>query len=345
VIPDVNRHPLFEDWKWGGAIVGLPLYIGERVIGVMNIAFEEPRAFDENLLRLLELLAAQAAIAIHNARLYRQVQQHASELELRVEERTAELTAAYERLRELDQLKSRFINDISHELRTPATNIRLYLELLERGNPEKRAQYSDVIKDQTDQMVRLVEDILHFSRLELDKTRIAFSSVDLNAAAGQAVDAHHMRAEAANLQLVFEPDATLPTISGEHSQLVQMINILLDNAINFTSAGFVRVATCLARDPRQVCLQVIDTGSGIEPDDLPHIFDRFYRGRGVGSSNIPGTGLGLSLAQEIVSLHGGRIEVESQVGTGSTFRVFFPLEEGKNEQPTGDPARRRVSDA
>ena len=89
-----------------------------------------------------------------------------------------------------------------------------------------------------------------------------------------------------------------------------------------------RTVSILKKEPRLACLQVIDTGTGVHPEDLPHIFERFYRGRGVGSSNIPGTGLGLSLAQEIANLHGGRIEVESQVGTGSTFTVFFPLEDG-----------------
>jgi signal transduction histidine kinase len=177
-------------------------------------------------------------------------------------------------------------------------------------------------------MVRLVEDILNFSRLELDKTRIEFSDVDLNSVVEQAVTAQQARAKAANLPLIFESDATLPPVLGEPSQLGQMVRILLDNALNYTSDGAVRVVTSLKKEPRLACLQVIDTGTGVHPEDLPHIFERFYRGRGVGSSNIPGTGLGLSLAQEIANLHGGRIEVESQVGTGSTFTVFFPLEDG-----------------
>ena len=106
-------------------------------------------------------------------------------MEQRVFERTRELTEAYEQLQELDSLKSKFISDISHELRTPATNVRLYLELLERGNPEKETQYLQVVKDQTDQMVRLIEDILHFSRLNLDKSDINFGPVDLNVLAEQ----------------------------------------------------------------------------------------------------------------------------------------------------------------
>lgn len=327
VISDVNRHPLFKDWKWGGAIVGLPLRVGERVIGVMNVAFREPRVFDESELRLLELLAAQAAIAIQNAQLYQQVQQHATELEARVLERTQELTDANERLKELDRLKSKFISDISHELRTPATNVRLYLELLERGKPDKRASYLKVIKEQTDQLVRLVEEILDFSHLELDSTAIDFGPVDLNLLAEQAINAHQSRADAANLQLTFEPDMSLPPVAGAAKHITQLIHILLENAINYTPAGLVRVATHRASQPGLACLEVSDTGSGISPEDLPHIFDRFYRGQGVGSSNIPGTGLGLALAREIALLHGGRIEVDSELGSGTTFTVLLPLEE------------------
>lgn len=329
VISNVNEHPLFQEWPWGGGIVGIPLSFGDRVIGVMNVAFFTPHTFDENELRLLELVAAQAAIAIHNAHLFEQVQRHAAELEQRVAARTRELTEANTRLQELDRLKSKFIGDISHELRTPATNVRLYLQLLERGKPEKRDQYLSVIQEQTERMVGLVEDILNFSLLELNRSKFQFSAVDLNLIAEEVVAVHLLRAEAAGLTLVFEPDLSLPPVRAQPEQLTQVINNLVDNAINYSSAGRVRVVTRHIQELAQACLEVSDTGRGIDPKDLPHLFERFYRGHGVGSSSIAGAGLGLALTKEIVNLHGGRIEVDSQVGQGSTFKVFLPLEQSE----------------
>jgi len=112
-------------------------------------------------------------------------------------------------------------------------------------------------------------------------------------------------------------------VLGEHNQLAQVITNLLANAIHYTPAGRVRVTT--SQTDGYVCLTVQDTGIGIEPEDLPHIFNRFYRGRRAGQSNIPGSGLGLGIVKEIVDLHQGRIEVDSQVGGGSTFRVWLPI--------------------
>jgi GAF domain-containing protein len=178
IVPDVNQHPLFEDWQWGGAIIGLPLCVGDQVIGVMNVAFGEPHPFEPHELWLLEALAAQAALAIHNAQLFERVRHRAAEMESQVEEQTRQLTEVNARFRELDHLKSKFISDISRELRAPATNVRLYLDLLERGGAEKRTQYLQVIKAQTDQMIRLVEEILDFADLELDAADCQTSLID-----------------------------------------------------------------------------------------------------------------------------------------------------------------------
>jgi GAF domain-containing protein len=178
IVPDVNRHPLFKDWQWGGSIIGLPLCVGDEVIGVMNVAFGEPHVFEPHELWLLEALAAQAAIAIHNAQLFDRVRHRAAEMESQVEERTRELTEANARFNELDHLKSKFISDVSRGLRAPATNVRFYLDLLEQGGAEKRIQYLQVIKAQTDQMIRLVEEILDFADLELEATDYQTSLID-----------------------------------------------------------------------------------------------------------------------------------------------------------------------
>jgi len=229
------------------------------------------------------------------------------------------------RQKELDRLKDMFVSNVSHELRTPTTNIRLYLELLEDATPEKTPKYMSVIKEQSQLLTKLVEDILDLSRLAMAKARkIELEKMDLNLLAEQVVTAHLPLADATGLDLIFEPYPDLPTIQGDQNQMSQVITNLVSNAVRYTQKGNVRVRTY--ESDSRVCLAVHDTGIGIESEDLPHIFERFYRGQGVRQSKIHGTGLGLAIVKEIVELHDGSIEVNSEFGKGSTFVIMFPIE-------------------
>jgi signal transduction histidine kinase len=242
-----------------------------------------------------------------------------------VQERTRELTEANEQLQELDRLKSRFISDVSHELRTPVTTLGLYVSLLQKGRPEKREHYLTVLQEQVDRLGQIIESVLTLSRIELGRERVEFAPIDLNDLVQQMVIAYRPRAQASNLTLHFEPAQDLAPIPGAQGQLVELVTHLLINAIQYTPEGHICVRTALTADGRYVCLEVQDTGIGIEPEDLPHIFERFYRGQRVSQLNIPGPGLGLTIAKEIVSLHSGRLEVQSEVGAGSTFQLYFPV--------------------
>jgi PAS domain S-box-containing protein len=246
------------------------------------------------------------------------------DLELRVVERTRELAAANARLTELDQLKSKFVSDVSHELRTPIANLKLYIDLLDRGKPEKQAQYIEVLHQQVRRVADLVDDILDLSRLEQRKEQgVIYRAVALNDVVEQVVLAHQPRAEADGLSLTFEPAAQLPPVRADANQLAQVVTNLIANALSYTSTGFVRVSTFA--ENAAICLCVADSGSGIAPEDLPHVFERFYRGQHVLKNDVPGTGLGLAIVKEIIDLHEGRIEVDSQPGYGTTFRVWLPL--------------------
>jgi len=244
-----------------------------------------------------------------------------AELEQRVADRTRELAQANEQLHELDRLKSKFVSDVSHELRTPVTNLKLYLDLLERGNPDKHAHYRHTLKEQADRLSQLINNILDLSRLELGAAKVQFIPVDLNGLVEQIVVAHRPLAESAGLHLIFRPDPALECVRGERNQLAQVVTNLIANSINYTQTGQVQVSTSRTAD--RACMQVEDTGIGIDPEDVPHLFDRFYRGKQVAGFDIPGTGLGLAIVKEIVELHGGKIEVESRVSIGSTFRVWL----------------------
>ncbi len=227
--------------------------------------------------------------------------------------------------KELDRLKDLFVSDVSHELRTPTTNISLYLELMETATPHKQVEYLGVLKEQTRLLMKLVEDILDLSRLAIGKTRkIEFTDVDLNNLVEQVVTAHRPLAEASGLELVFEPVMDLPPVWGEPNQLARVINNLISNAIHYTTHGGVYVQTY--EEQGDVCLNIKDTGIGIGPDDQAHIFERFYRGQQVRQSKMHGTGLGLAIVKEIIDLHESEIYVQSEVGTGSTFTIRFPLQ-------------------
>jgi signal transduction histidine kinase len=150
----------------------------------------------------------------------------------------------------------------------------------------------------------------------------------VNAIVEQVVTAHRPRAEAAQLDLRLDFDPDLPWVQAAPDQLSRVVTNLVANAINYTQAGEVRVSTY--RKEGRVCLDVRDTGIGIGPKDMPHLFERFYRGRQSSPLDIPGTGLGLAIVKEIVELHGGSVEVESRLGEGSTFRVWLPVSTGEH---------------
>lgn len=306
------------------SVLVIPLVAQNDLVGALTISSATPGAELYNHLDVAAEIAGQLAIALQQARLLEQTQRYAEEMEQRVAERTRELTEANARLQELDQLKSRFVSDVSHELRTPVTNLSMYVHLLDRGNPEKRETYIEVLKTQAARLKTLVEEILDLSRLELAHSQVVFSPVDLGQIVQQVVTAHRPRAEDAGLDLTVDVADDLPPVNGEMNQLWRVITNLVANALNYTITGYVAVTVAGDDDRQTVILRVADSGIGIEPDDFPHLFDRFYRGSQVRQLDIPGTGLGLGIAREIVQLHGGTITVESTVGEGSTFEVSLP---------------------
>jgi len=224
-----------------------------------------------------------------------------------------------------------FASDVSHQLRNPITNLSLNLELLEYVNSEKQPHYLDVIRQEIDQLGHMVDDILALSRLDRKSTEQIFSPEALNLLIVQIVAAHQARANAAGLDLIFVAEEGLPLVWGVRNYLCQIVDNLLSNAIAYTPTGHVYLRTSLDTDHRPgrryACLQIQDTGIGIPEEDREHLFERFYRGKRASTLGIPGNGLGLAIAREMVLLHHGEIEVESEVGEGSTFWLWLPLAE------------------
>lgn len=301
--------------------VNLPLKTQHQVVGVMHVGFGEQAGILDEVIPLLTAVSEIAGTAIERALMLQT-------LEARVAERTSELADANERLKELDRLKSKFVADVSHELRTPIANLMLYLDLIEQGDPQRLERYLSVLHQQAQRLTHLIEDTLNLSVIELGKDKISFHAFDLNQVVEAVSTAHLPSVEAANLALSIDLEPDLPHLYGERNQLAQVIANLLANAINYTPEGEIRISTSWHRDDNELWLIVSDSGMGIAPEDMTHLYDRFYRGKSVSQSTIPGTGLGLAIVKEIVDLHAGKIIVESTEDVGTTFTVKFPVYSG-----------------
>jgi len=237
-------------------------------------------------------------------------------------------------LKELDRTRDTFVSHVSHELRTPLANVKLYLSLLEKGRPERRADYLGVIQTEIDRLERLITDLLQLSRLRAEyhgEREPVRDVIQMDALIQQVLDANSARAEEQNKHLTYEPQSgPLPQLVGNADHLVRALTNLIGNAISYTpEGGSIVVRSKVVQrgehaSSEWVMIEVSDTGLGIPSDELPMIFDRFYRGSNVRTS-IPGTGLGLAIIKEIVELHGGTIEVDSELGRGSTFKLALPV--------------------
>jgi PAS domain S-box-containing protein len=295
------------------AIACVPLIAHDHIIGALAIG--RSAAVTDEEVRLLAAASDIAATALQRAEALETFEQ-------RVADRTHELAIANEFLLELDRLKSKFVSDVSHELRTPVTSLSLYVDLLEYGKPEKREFYVVQLKQQMGRLRMLINDILDLGHLERDRREDSLTPVNVNSIVERVTAEHQVAAGAAGLRLISEVAEQPLMVLALPDQLSRVMTNLVTNAIKYTRSGTVRVKT--AATPGRICITVSDTGMGILPEDIPHIFDRFYRGKQVAQLTIPGTGLGLAIVKEIIEAHGGAVEVESRLDAGSTFRVWLP---------------------
>lgn len=303
--------------------IALPLVSEEGPLGVIHLGLDKVYEFADDEIRTLKAMSNIVANGLQ--RLY--VMQT---LEARVASRTYDLETANERLQELDKLKTKFIADVSHELRTPVANLSIYVDLLQHGHPEKQAHYIDVLQQQANRLTNLVEATLSLSRLEIGAQ--ALEAVALNPVIEEILVGHQARAERLGLQISCTLEPNLPLLWGNQTQLAQLVTNLVANAVNYSSnGGQIHVETFVHND-KMVGLRVSDEGIGISEEELPHLFDRFYRGQRTGQSNIPGTGLGLAIVKEIVELHQGHIEVQSRIDEGTHFSVYLPIDQNQ-ERP------------
>ncbi len=247
-------------------------------------------------------------------------------------------------LKALDRMKTRFVTNISHELRTPIATIKLYAGLLQGLSPEDRKwkRYLDTLTYEANHQARLVEDILQISRIDAGRLEMKPRLLSLRALTERAVASHRPAAQERGLKLEHRPAEPGPVTLVDPERMKQVLDNLIGNAIRYTPAGG-EVTVSAGVEEREgrawATVAVSDTGIGIPEEELPHIFERFFRGVEVRANQVTGTGLGLSIVQEIVELHGGHMTVESEKGAGSTFTVWLPLISEETNPAAAAPGR------
>ena len=306
-----NMLPFDGDTR---SLLIVPLVAKSQVIGALCVDDNQADAFTRDAERLLVIAAAQASVAIENARLYGGLKERAERLE-----------RAYEELREADRLKTELVQNISHELRTPLTFIKGYVELLnECSLGPLNTQQMDalrVVSERTAVVVRLVGDIITLQRSEVGEFN--FEPVQLREVVSLAVEGARVSADKAQVRLKYHVPLTLPRVMMDRDRILQVFDNLLGNAIKFSPRGS-EVMIRVTAEPGQVLISVQDHGIGIPEDKLDKIFDRFFQVDGSMTRRYGGTGLGLAIVKKIVEAHDGKVSVRSELNKGSTFYFTLP---------------------
>ncbi|HEX8619361.1 MAG TPA: ATP-binding protein [Thermoanaerobaculia bacterium] len=317
--------------------LGVPMIARDRVIGVISIESYKKNAFTADDLILLTAIANQAAVAIENAHLYRDLEGLTHALEARVMERTNELRETNLRLMAADRSKNQFLANMSHELRTPLNSIIGFSSVLidaTRGQVQPRLhRFLDNIHAAGNHLLELINDILDLSKIEAGKMELRTDHFDLNETIAAVERVMKGFAGEAKVQILSDVDPKLPHVRLDEGRLKQILFNLLSNAVKFSPRNALVTIRCrfipAVESPIRldtVRIDISDEGIGIPPDELQRIFVEFYQTEEGRRQKRGGTGLGLSLTRNFVELHHGRIEVKSAPGEGSTFTLYLPLD-------------------
>jgi signal transduction histidine kinase len=310
--------PLFDLHLQAGvrALLAVPLVHQHELIGALVVRRRRVGAFVEDTVSLLQSFAAQSAVAIQNARLFRELEQKSHELEA------------------ASRHKSEFLANMSHELRTPLNAVLGYAELLRDGIygevPGKMQGVLERIEQNGRHLLGLINAVLDLSKIEAGQLTLSPVDYSMRELVLGVISATEALAAEKQLALEHDMPADLPAGHGDERRLTQVLMNLVGNAIKFTDAGSVCIRATVENGSYLV--SVTDTGLGIVPEDRERVFEEFRQVDSSSTRKKGGTGLGLAIAKRIVELHGGRIWVDSTPGQGSTFYFTLPLRVGEREE-------------
>jgi two-component system, OmpR family, phosphate regulon sensor histidine kinase PhoR len=239
----------------------------------------------------------------------------------------AVIYVAARRERQLRTLKEEFISNVSHELKTPLSLIRMFSEILVTGRIKSEGakhEYYAIIHNESDRMGRLVNNLLDFSNLERDKTRKYFESTDVAGIVNKALEAYRYELQKEGFRLTCYVDPALPLILADPNALSMAFFNLLDNSMKY-SGDQKEIAIRIVNREGCIELSVADKGVGIAPGEKQKIFEKFYRGASAQVRNTRGSGIGLAITKQVAEMHGGDVSVESEPGQGSTFTLKLPV--------------------
>ena len=291
------------------SVLAVPLLREDRVLGSLTVSRKVAGSFPPGVIEILQTFAAQSAIAIQNARLFREIEQKSRELEV------------------ASQHKSQFLANMSHELRTPLNAILGYTELIVDqiyGKvPEKILEVLDRVQKSGRHLLGLINDVLDLSKIEAGQLVLSVSEYSFQDAVQSVVTSVESLAREKGLKLTVKVVPSLPVGRGDERRIVQVLLNLVGNAIKFTESG--EVAIRVSANDESFLVSVSDTGPGIPQDQQARIFEEFQQVDDSSTRSKGGTGLGLAIARRIIEMHGGRLSVESTVGKGSTFSFSLPV--------------------
>ncbi len=327
-------------------VEGVAVISGDERIVYCNVAFEQilelPRGISQGQKLVQALRQAELVAAVRQV--LHQEKQVSGEVEVgTIRPRSFSVTAApvnadrensavlvlhdITELRRLERVRRDFVANVSHEFKTPLTAIQGFAETLLGGaidDVDHRTRFLEIIREQASRLARLTDDLLKLSRIEAGRLELEWRPVSVKGIVNGCIETTRLKAEQKGIVISSIVPDDIPPMRGDNSQLSEVLQNLLDNAVQYTPERG-RVEVAVTTDGTSAAITVADSGIGIPEADLERIFERFYRVDAARSREAGGTGLGLSIARHIVEAHGGRIWVESAIGRGSKFHFSIPI--------------------